>query len=83
MSEVERDSDDHRQQLEDWVAPAEQQVTQDIIDRRGDLDNALYTFSERYMLGNIEGGIEEEDALRIWAIVESVRTGGFPSNLRV
>lgn len=48
------------------------------------LADALYTFSDLGLFAG--GGIElkdVEDAIRIWAVVETVRTKGFPHSLRL
>ena len=81
------EANEHQEQLEKWIAPAENRAKEffDLFatDREAELSHALYAFSE---LGLFSDGIEIKStklALRVWAVVEAVRRRGFPDELRI
>ena len=72
--------DEHRKKAEEFIRPVEAECPTD-REFQSDLNNALYAFSE---LGLWKMDIDikrAEEAVRVWALVESVRRKGFPSDL--
>jgi hypothetical protein len=51
---------------------------------RSHLNEALYAFSERDLIWNMDIEIKDlAEAIRVWAVVEQVRRHGFPEDLRM
>lgn len=69
----------HQQEARSYSALVEHEFPRK---RYRDLSEALYTFSELGLLGDMEIK-DEATAVRIWALVEKVRRDGFPKDLRM
>lgn len=77
-----RSWEEHQEAVENWVVQYEERYKEHERDIR-DLYEALYAFSQ---LGLWKMGLdikEAEEAIRVWAVVEKVRSEGFPEDLRV
>ncbi len=70
--------EEHKNALLDWIAPQESMYS-DTDDYA--LANALYAFSETGLFGDLS--IDNTTAVRVWAIVSTIRSNGFPERLRM
>lgn len=75
-----------REAADDFISPVLDEGEKAIDEGAGDraLMEALYSFSEMSLFGSDVEIKDRETAMRIWALVETVkRTGGFPKELRM
>jgi hypothetical protein len=70
--------EDKRAEALAFIKPVEQEFPKE---RKHELSEACYTFSETNVIDDMS--IDEAAALRIWAMVETVRRRGFPNELRM
>lgn len=70
--------EDNRERVLKWSIGVEGEYP---IDKKSELSNALYAFSELGLFEDLS--IDPPLALMVWAVVEKVRREGFPDELRM
>ncbi|UTU08125.1 hypothetical protein CcrC1_gp439 [Caulobacter phage C1] len=86
MSE-EYDTDEHRKDMLDFIAPVEAEFDDDFDNPtfKRSLNEAGYTMSELNLWHDLEGGLTSEAIIQAWALIETLRRNGgkFPPKLRM